>query len=178
MLIIISENSDSGNLEVIGTESVDENTLDIISENEKIKNLIEEKGEKIVELKDLRSWIYDIFLIYIKTNVNEYIVPYFYGLTEEAIAGRIESEKLYEVTDFITAMNNTYDIESINNPYNRYLVGGAIEFKPLNIDVADTIENNLNESKMIFIILTIVTAFIFILVTVLSIIFRNKHKKH
>ncbi len=103
---------ENGVLEVGGTTSLDENTIYMTEEAEKVLPTID---EEITELKYTRDTMYCFELIYVKTTENEYVIPYLETLAfPHPLAGIIENGKVYEVDFFMQAMDNTYDIENFD----------------------------------------------------------------
>lgn len=176
ILITLEENAQSNGYEVIGTETIDEESyIDMKMENETVCKMISDTGEKITDNKNLHSWVYDMYFVYVKTTQNEYIVPYFSGLVDEAIAGRIEKCKLYKADELISAMNNTFDIESFD-PNSE----GGINFKPLkstenNIttEISVTKPNNKYDNGIIKLVLLFLPIVI-ILPVVITIVIKRR----
>ncbi len=101
-------------LEVGSTTSLDERTIYMTEEAEKVLPTID---EEIIEVKYANSYMYYFELIYVKTTENEYVIPYLHkpALFPHPLEGIIENGKIYDPEFFMRAMDNTYDIEK-NNP--------------------------------------------------------------
>ncbi len=132
---------DNGKLKVIGyVNAADENNL--IEETEKVKAQI---NEEISEIVYANSFLYNLKLIYITTVENEYVVPYFMGMSVEEIGDRIENGKLYSPDEFIQAMDNTFDIEHMD-PYSQ---GGGVPLKLVEDNHNSQEINSVNDSASV-----------------------------
>ncbi len=175
-LITLYPNKETGILEVIGTAELTENDFEMVAEAEKIKSQI---TEEIIDLKFTQAFIYNLELIYITTAENEYAVPYFSGMINESIAGRIENGKLYTVDEFVQAMDNTFDLEK-HDPMSL----GGVPFKPLSNEATanaaamnNTVNNTVTEkSNNYFVIYASAAAVVIVGAGIGIFVFEKKRK--
>lgn len=144
------------------------------AEAEKAKSQIK---ENVSELKFAQSPIYYLDLIYLKSDNNEYIVPFFQGnnMLKEEIYERIEDGKLYTADEFVQAMDNTYDIANIDPDSN-----GGIPIKPLsnvNAGVLDSVVKESDSSTNYLLIYSVIIGAAVIVIFSIPVIFKKKRKK-
>lgn len=112
MIVVLVPDKETGKYEASGTEEYGKYDVDFISETERLKNEID---EKILEVTYLKSGLYQLDAIYLRTENNEYVVPYFYEAMQRTVRERLERGKLYTAKEFILRMDSTFDIEN-NDP--------------------------------------------------------------
>lgn len=135
-----------GKLKAIGSESIDDpdELIDFNSETERAKEHI---NEEIIDIIHANSFVYYLDIIYIKTTDNEYVMPYFSApLMLEEMGNRIENGKIYKASDFMKAMDNTFDIENIDP-----MTMGGVPIKPIEeVTVVNNNDDTMNNYLIIF----------------------------
>lgn len=157
-----------GKLKAIGSESIDnpDELIDFNAETERVKEQI---NEEIIDIIHANSFLYYLDIIYIKTVDNEYVVPYFSApLMMEEIGNRIENGKIYKVSDFMKAMDNTFDIEDIDP-----MTFGGVPIKPIE---EVTAENNNDNAINNYLIIFSVAAGIIVIGTFCAVLIVRKRK--
>ena len=157
-----------GKLKAIGSESIDnpDELIDFNAETERVKEQI---NEEIIDIIHANSFLYYLDIIYIKTVDNEYVVPYFSAsLMMEEIGNRIENGKIYKASDFMKAMDNTFDIENIDP-----MTSGGVPIKPIE---EVTTENNNDNAINIYLIIFSVAAGIIVIGTFCAVLIVRKRK--
>ncbi len=112
MIVVLVPDKETGKYEASGTEEYGKYDVDFISETERLKNEID---EKILDVTYLKFSFYELDAIYLRTENNEYVVPYFYEAMQRTVRERLERGKLYTAKEFILRMDSTFDIEN-NDP--------------------------------------------------------------
>lgn len=157
-----------GKLKAIGSESIDnpDELIDFNAETERVKEQI---NEEIIDIIHANSFLYYLDIIYIKTVDNEYVVPYFSApLMMEEIGNRIENGKIYKASDFMKAMDNTFDIEDIDP-----MTFGGVPIKPIE---EVTAENNNDNAINNYLIIFSVAAGIIVIGTFCAVLIVRKRK--
>lgn len=157
-----------GKLKAIGSESIDnpDELIDFNAETERVKEQI---NEEIIDIIHANSFLYYLDIIYIKTVDNEYVVPYFSApLMMEEIGNRIENGKIYKASDFMKAMDNTFDIETIDP-----MTSGGVPIKPIE---EVTAENNNDNAINNYLIIFSVAAGIIVIGTFCAVLIVRKRK--
>lgn len=157
-----------GKLKAIGSESIDnpDELIDFNAETERVKEQI---NEEIIDIIHANSFLYYLDIIYIKTVDNEYVVPYFSApLMMEEIGNRIENGKIYKASDFMKAMDNTFDIEDIDP-----MTSGGVPIKPIE---EVTAENNNDNAINNYLIIFSVAAGIIVIGTFCAVLIVRKRK--
>ncbi len=173
MFITLYPDDETGELEVVCMEEYDKNYVNIPQQGEFFKETLD---EEVIEIKYLDAFTYYLEIIYIKTAENKYVVPYFSGMINDGIAGRIENGKLYMVEEFMQAMDNTFDIEN-HDP----MANGGVPIKPLSNEVVvpNSVKNTETQnsaSNNYFLIYTIAAAVLVIGGVSCIYIYEKKHK--
>lgn len=158
-----------GKLKAIGSESIDnpDELIDFNAETERAKEQI--NGE-IIDIIHANSFVYYLDIIYIKTTENEYVVPYFSApLMLEEIGNRIDNGKVYKASDFMEAMDNTFDIDVIDP-----MTMGGVPIKPIE---EVTVENNNDDTMNNYLIIFSIAAGV-IVIGIFSVVLIVKKRKH
>ncbi len=176
--------NDDGVLEVIGTALIgdDYTELDWYEETDKIRQQIDEEINEIIFAE---SGVYHLQMIYVNTDKNEYVVPYFMGLRgkiDEEISTRLTNGKVYTADEFVEGMDKIYDIEK-NNPQ----AEGGVPYKPLETKSTITTfaettateiqAENTAKANNTFICIAVIIAIGFVLLAVGEILIYRKLKK-
>lgn len=176
--------NDDGVLEVAGTALIGDGytELDWYEETDKIKEQINEEIDEIVFAE---SAVYHLQMIYVNTNENEYIVPYFMGLRgeiDEEISTRLTNGKLYTAEEFVEGMDKIYDLEN-NDPE---ACGGVpyklLETQSTEISSSETTETSVQtesapKESNAFIYIAIIISAAFVVLAVVEIAVYRKMKK-
>lgn len=157
-----------GKLKAIGSESID-NPDELIDFNAETERAKEQINEEIIDIIHANSFVYYLDIIYIKTTENEYVVPYFSApLMLEEMENRIENGKVYKASDFMKAMDNTFDIEAIDA-----MTMGGVPIKPIE---EVTVENNNDNTINNYLIIFSVAAGIIVIGTFCTVLIVRKRK--
>lgn len=158
-----------GKLKAIGSESID-NPDELIDFNAETERAKEQINEEIIDIIHANSFVYYLDIIYIKTTENEYVVPYFSApLMLEEMGNRIENGKIYKASDFMEAMDNTFDVEAVDP-----MSMGGVPIKPIE---EVTVENNNDDTMNNYLIIFSIAAGVIVIGT-FSVVLIVKKRKH
>ncbi len=173
MIVMLATYNENGKYEVFGTVEYGNNDVDFIKETESLKNEID---EKVLEVTYLKSSLYQFDAIYLRTENNEYVAPYFYESMQRTVRERMERGKLYTAYEFILRMDSTFDTEN-NNPN----ANGGVPIKSWEewdeASILSAVAEKTENEKNYFVVYAVVVGVVIVIGSAGVFIYEKKRKK-